>query len=256
MHGKRSRDGLPGLKESANMENEDPFPSGKTFAQSIIIVPKHSTPPIPIRTSNLSTAILKGPRAISISYTHSSNQGSDNESVRIEFDESLLETLVALSPPSIPTGKRDGSRNSISQKLSLSRLSTKKIKKKVHFNDQVIIHTIEYKQPKRVYGVTDTYLLIVTLREIWSRLDLDKDGFLNMVELKRFCLEVWEDINIDIPTIMCMYAKIDQKKGLTFHEWCRLVKDEDPELETFLDDLYDIFVEPSISMDQIESDFK
>jgi len=253
MHGKINRDGFTGLKESANMENEDTFPCERSFAESIILAAHHGSSPIPIRPHhgsspipirrNLSPAMLKAPRAISISYTHSSHLGSDNESARIEFDESLVETLVALAP---------ATRNSISQKLSLSRLSFKKIKKKVRFNEQVIIHTIEYKQPKRIYGVSDTYLLIVTLREIWSKLDLDKDGYLNMVELERFCLELWVETNVDIPIIMRMYAKTDQNKGLTFHEWCKLVKDEDPEMDTFVDDLYDIFVEPSTS----EPDYK
>jgi len=67
-----------------------------------------------------------------------------------------------------------------------------------------------------------------------------------MTELKRFCLEVWEESNIDI--VMGVYAKTDKDKGMTFHEWCSLVKDEDPDMKDFVDELYYIFVEPSDSV--------
>merc|ERR1712061_703789 len=96
---------------------------------------------------------------------------------------------------------------SLNTKLSLARKSTSAIKKrKVRFNDEVIIHTIEHSNQSNTLNVgLKVYVLAVIMREIWSKLDLDLDGYLNMKELKRFCLEVWE--RVDVETVMQSYAK-------------------------------------------------
>jgi len=249
--GQRSRGSFADLKaknkEGVNCAEHESSLFEPLFAQSIKLASSTYKNPA-AEERPLRYRLSKVPLSFALSYSRSSFRGSDSEAVRIDFDECEIEKLVALvSTPSLcdpaPTKKK-----SISMTLSLTRISQKNVKK-VRFNDKVIIHTIEYSTPKAFPGSSEAYVLIITLREIWSQLDLDKDGHLNTAELKGFCSEVWEDVNIDIPRIMDAYAKIDRIKGMRFHEWCCLVKDEDPDLDGFVDDLYDIFVEPFRSQD-------
>jgi len=134
------------------------------------------------------------------------------------------------------------------QQLSLSRksLSSHVPKKKVRFNDTVTIHRITYSDVRSSRAKPEMYKLVIFLREVWSKLDVDKDDFLNMSELKRFCGEVWEEPIGDIGAkkIMNVYAKTNPKKGMDFNEWCILIKDEDPDLQEFVEELYEIFVDP------------
>jgi len=188
-----------------------------------------------------------GPRNFSISYSHKYS-ASESEIVKIDVDESLIETVLSQRGVALST--------SVSTKYSLTRNkkhfrfrdmnSTHSLEseqsKHVRFNDKVVIHTIEYKQPKTVNAKSETYAIIVTLREIWSKLDLDNDGYLNIVEMKRFCSEVWEE-TFDVSSVLNLYAKSNPETGMTFYEWCKLVKDEDPHMSEFLDDIYEIFVE-------------
>lgn len=192
-----------------------------------------------------------GPRKFSISYSHKYS-ASESEIVKIDVDESLIETVLSkhrgIASSSISTRysvTRVPSRNKKQVRLndkSCLHTSENEQPKQVRFNDKVIIHTIEYEQPKTVNAKSETYAIIVTLREIWSRLDLDNDGYLNIVEMKRFCSEVWEE-TFDVSSVLGFYAKSDPETGMTFYEWCKLVKDEDPHMSEFLDDLYEIFVE-------------
>jgi len=219
------------VEDSCNTtEAKDTFPVEFEFPSTSPV-----TEPIKIAVlkDNNSSGYGSLSRAISISYSRC----SDRDKVRINVDEAIVKTLVSSVPRQHSV--------SISKRLTLSRISTsRRHRKKVRFNDKVVIHMIEYNEPKTVCANSDTYVLIITLREIWSKIDLDKDGFLNTAELKRFCLEVWEETNIDVPTVMSFYAKANPSKGMTFHEWCSLVKDEDEDVENFIDDLYYIFVEP------------
>jgi len=183
-------------------------------------------------------------RSVSISYSHPKSEQSHTKRVSIDVDESLILTLVS-------SNRRNQRLRSekLSERLSLKPVSSKtksKNKKNVRFNDNVIIHTIEYEKPKTVNAMNGTYVLVVTLREIWSQLDIDQDGYLNIAELKNFCYKVWEEADVNVHTILDFYAKVDKIKGMNFHEWCSLVQDEDPKMESFVDDLYDIFVDPSV----------
>lgn len=226
-----------------SFEAKDSFPNEIVSASRAVTEPIVPIPLISKISKPLTLASSPMSRSISISYSLS-KYARDKEKLRLDVDESLVRTLLANKR----SDGRTGPSQSLSMRLSLTRVSSRlKSKKKVRFNDHVVIHTIEYEQPKTVNAMSETYVLIVTMRDIWSRLDLDKDGHLNTAELKRFCLEVWEESDTDIPTIMDVYAKNNREMGINFHEWCSLVKDEDPEMESFIDDLYDIFVEPSVS---------
>jgi len=169
---------------------------------------------------------------ISISYSHSRHISSATPRASVDVDESLIRTLLSTH--------RTETNNT---KHSLTRRSTSiKKKRKVRFNDEVIIHTIEHSNHSDMANVgIKVYVLAVIMREIWSKLDLDLDGYLNMEELKRFCLEVWE--GVDLPAVMESYAKSHPQRGMTFHEWCTLVQDEDPYMEDFVEDLHEMFVE-------------
>jgi len=137
------------------------------------------------------------------------------------------------------------------------RLSPPKPKKKVRFADKVIIHRISVHKGSAP-APPETFRLIISLKEIWQYLDLDKDKYLNMRELRRFADEVWE--NEDLDEMMKSYAQ-HPNKGLSFGEWCAVMKEEEGDIDDLLDDLYDIFVEESVTEydekeDMVESDLK
>jgi len=125
-----------------------------------------------------------------------------------------------------------------------SMLSPIKPKKKVRFADKVIIHRISVHKGQTPAPPPETFRLIISLKEIWQYLDLDKDKYLNMRELRRFADEVWE--NEDINKMMKSYAQ-HPNKGLSFGEWCAVIKEEEGDIDDLLDDLYDIFVEESVT---------
>lgn len=127
--------------------------------------------------------------------------------------------------------------------MSLSyRLTPCKPKKKVRFADKVIIHRISVHKGQAPAPPPETFRLIISLKEIWQYLDLDKDKYLNMRELRRFADQVWE--NEDLDEMMRTYAQ-HPNKGLSFGEWCAVIKEEEGDIDDLLDDLYDIFVEES-----------
>jgi len=134
-----------------------------------------------------------------------------------------------------------------SSNISMSasyRLSPVKPKKKVRFADKVIIHRISVHKGQAPAPPPETFRLLISLKEIWQYLDLDKDKYLNMRELRRFADEVWE--NEDLDEMMRSYAQ-HPNKGLSFGEWCAVIKEEEGDIDDLLDDLYDIFVEESVT---------
>jgi len=141
------------------LEAKDSFPVDfPSRANTVPIEPKEQQG---IVASSLS-------RAVSISYSHSKYARSGR--LTFDVDESLILSLVS----SNPRDKKLHSQ-SLSLRLSLTRVSSKpnnsKRKKKVRFNDNVVIHTIEYEyeKPRTVHAMSETYVLVITLREIWSK---------------------------------------------------------------------------------------
>merc|ERR1719397_278584 len=208
--------------------NYFPFVKGKI---KIIESPERLT--LPFRESDFEGYRYSNSR-ISISYSHSRHISSGTPRASVDVDESLIRTLLS-------THRTE--TNSTKQKHSLTRKSTSiKKKRKVRFNDEVIIHTIEHRNHSNTINVgIKVYVLAVIMREIWSKLDLDLDGYLNVKELNRFCFEVWE--SVDLESVMESYAKSHPHRGMTFHEWCTLVQDEDPNMEDFVEDLHEMFVD-------------
>merc|ERR1719193_611571 len=133
-----------------------------------------------------------------------------------------------------------------------SRLSPPKPKKKVRFADKVIIHRISVHRGSAPAPPPETFKLIISLKEIWQYLDLDKDKYLNMRELRRFADEVWE--NEDLDKRQRPHAQ-HPNKGLSFGEWCAVIKEEEGDMDDLLDDLYDIFVEESVTEYDEKEDF-
>lgn len=120
--------------------------------------------------------------------------------------------------------------------------------KKVRFADEVTIHRVSiYKHSPVPYP--ETFKLIITLQCIWEILDEDKDGYLSLKELSTFADEVWEDENSE--KILKAYAK-NPEKGMNFDEWCYLIKDEDPQLNELVNDMYVLFVEGSNDSEEDE----
>jgi len=185
----------------------------------------------------LTRSPLSGDSCIS---PHSNSVSAATQKVDGGGDESLNMTFVS-NPKgdlSLPAGR-------ISAKLSPAGISAKNQRnERVRFDNNVTIRTIECNKSKTVKAKSWIYRVIVLLREIWSKLDLDRDGYLNKTELNYFCSEVYD--NFDLTNIMGFYAKSNQNKGMTFHEWCRLVHGEQPDISEFVEELYDIFVESSI----------
>jgi len=184
--------------------------------------------------------------------------------MKLEIDPRLVHTLQA-SPKQIarrPSARRSNlspSNRSCSNPfdclplldcaVSSSRVSNKP-KKKVRFADTVTIHRISVHKGKAP-PPPETFIMIISLREIWKQLDLDKDKHLNMSELRRFADEVWE--NEDVGKMMRSYAS-HPDKGLSFGEWCAVLKEEDADMTELIEDLYEIFVYESESEDDEKFD--
>jgi len=173
---------------------------------------------------------------------------SNQNKLNMEIDPRLVKNLQA---PQKPVKRRPSVRRSTrgldgsSTSLAARSSSTKKPAKKVRFADKVLIHRISVHK-NTAAPLPETFRLIVSLRQIWKELDLDKDKYLNMAELKRFVCEMWD--GEDSEEMMKNYAK-DPKKGMDFGDWCALLREEDPDLNDLIDDMYDIFLEESESDD-------
>jgi len=186
------------------------------------------------------------PPALSIYYSTSGNVYEQ----ALHIDEAVVGDLLSKKPRKQSFSQRFQMRRK-SSAVTVSKTSaasktkslSKKPKKKVRFDDNVIIHRIE--PPEVPTAVPETYKLLITIKQVWLNLDLDRDEHLNINELQRFCNEVWKEPNSDIHDIMKLYAKANPDKGINFSEWCSLIKDEDPDLKELVDDLYTIFVEVS-----------
>jgi len=152
-------------------------------------------------------------------------------------EEDLLEALSANSqkPLSVPA----------TQRFSLSRKSSY-IEKTHRLGEEVIIHQVTHVDREASEAKPEMYKLIIALKEVWMKLDLDEDSFLNLSELTRFCKQIWEEPEEDggAQQIMEVYAKEHPEKGMNFREWCILIKEEDPDLRDFVEELYEIFVDP------------
>jgi len=186
------------------------------------------------------------PSALSIYYSTSNNLHEQ----AVHIDEATVGELLSKKPRKQSLSqrfqiRRKSSAATVSKTTAASQTKSisKKPKKKVRFDDNVIIHRIE---PAGVpTAVPDTYKLVITIKQVWLHLDLDRDKHLNIYELRRFCNDVWEDSDKDVHDIMKLYAKANPEKGMNFNEWCSLIKDEDPHLKELVDYLYTIFVEAS-----------
>lgn len=185
--------------------------------------------------------------------------GVSQPKIKLEIDPRLVNTLQA-SPkqiarrPSVRRSNFSPSNRSCSGpfdclplldcKLSSYKLSNKP-KKKVRFADTVVIHRISVHKGSAP-PPPEMFIMIISLREIWKQLDLDKDKHLNMSELRRFADEVWE--NEDVGKMMRSYAS-HPNKGLSFGEWAAVLKEEDADMTELIEDLYEIFVYESESED-------
>jgi len=171
---------------------------------------------------------------------YSSPQDLHEQTVLV--DESLVKALEAPDDQLLhpPIQRFSTNRRSLSNSIP---------KKKVRFNETVTIHRISYQSVGISKAKPAMYKLVILLREVWIKLDVDEDSHLNISELKRFCHDVWEEPFDDAGAtkIMSLYAKVDPSKGMNFNEWCLLIKDEDPDLNEFVEELYEIFVDPSMS---------
>jgi len=154
-------------------------------------------------------------------------------------DDELLEALSA--KPQAQVAKPT------TQRLSLSRKSVSYIQKRHRLNEDVIIHKVTHGDEEGPVANPEMYKLVIALREVWIKLDLDEDNFLNLSELTRFCKQIWEEPVEDggAKKIMEVYAKEHPEKGISFREWCILIKEEDPDLRDFVEEIYDIFVDPA-----------
>jgi len=156
----------------------------------------------------------------------------------IFVEEELVEALSANPQKQV--------RIPASQRFSLSRKSSSHIPKKNRLNEDVIIHEVTHDKDAREAN-PEMYKLVIALKEVWMKLDLDEDSFLNLSELTRFCKQIWEEPVEDggAQRIMEVYAKEHPEKGVSFREWCILIKEEDPDLKEFVEEIYEIFVDPS-----------
>jgi len=154
-------------------------------------------------------------------------------------EDELLEALSAMPEKQVP--------KPATQRLSLSRKSVSYIQKRYRLNEDVIIHGVNYGDEEGPVAKPEMYKLVIALREVWIKLDLDDDSFLNLSELTRFCKQIWEEPVEDggAKKIMEVYAKEHPEKGMNFREWCILIKEEDPDLKDFVEEIYEIFVDPA-----------
>lgn len=163
----------------------------------------------------------------------------------IFVDEDLLEALAAKPQQQLPVPA--------TQRLSLSRRSTSYMKRKDRLNEDV---RIVYADSGASKAKPELYKLVIALNEVWKKLDIDQDNHLNMSELTRFCKKIWEEPVEDggAGKIMEVYADEHPEKGVNFHEWCILIKEEDPDLQEFVEEIYEIFVDPADSQLATESE--
>jgi len=136
---------------------------------------------------------------------------------------------------SLQSDKSAGPKNCLRSSSSIAS----KPKKKVRFAEKVTIHRISVRRDSAP-PTPETFIMIINLREIWKKLDLDRDKHLNMSELKRFADKVWEDE--DVEDMIDTYAA-HPEKGLCFGEWCAVLKEEEGDFDELMDELYSIFVE-------------
>jgi len=188
-----------------------------------------------------------------------SRNNTDPEKAQIEYssksnvleqtifvDEELLEALAAKPQQQLPVPA--------TQRLSLSRRSASYVKRKDRLNEDVrIVYAADSGASK---AKPELYKLVIALNEVWKKLDIDQDNYLNMSELTRFCKKIWEEPVEDggAQKIMEVYADEHPEKGVNFHEWCILIKEEDPELQEFVEEIYEIFVDPADSQFITESE--
>jgi len=132
-----------------------------------------------------------------------------------------------------------GPKNCLRSDANISFSKASKPKKKVRFADNVTIHRISVHKDSAP-PPPETFIMIINLREIWKKLDLDRDKHLNRSELKRFVDQVWE--NEDVDCMIESYAA-HPEKGLCFGEWCAVLKEEEGDMDELIDELYTIFVE-------------
>jgi len=256
-------DVLVDLTDNKNPENES---SLTVNIKNLSLLSTQHSAPIPIQES-----IVVPTRKPSQSFlmTYSAGAAKSLPKLKMEIDPRLVAKLQS-SPKLVP--RRPSARRSnlsscnkspssarsagpfdclpildmaLSSNVSPSasyRLSPVKPKKKVRFADKVVIHRISVHKGQAPAPPPETFRLIISLKEIWQYLDLDKDKYLNMRELRRFADEVWE--NEDLDEMMMSYAQ-HPNKGLSFGEWCAVIKEEEGDIDDLLDDLYDIFVEES-----------
>jgi len=159
----------------------------------------------------------------------------------IFVEDELLEVLSAKPQQQLPIP------TTTTQRLSLSRKSMSGVQKKLRVNEDVIIHRITHADKEASQANPEMYKLVIALKEVWRKLDLDADNYLNLSELTRFCKQIWEEPVEDggAQKIMEVYAKEHPEKGVNFHEWCILIKEEDPDLRDFVEEIYEIFVDPA-----------
>jgi len=160
-----------------------------------------------------------------------------NQTILVE--DELLEALSAKPEKHL--------QKPATERLSLSRKSVSYIQKKHHLNEDVIIHRVTHGDNEGPVAKPEMYKLVIALREVWIKLDLDDDSFLNISELTRFCKQIWEEPVEDggANKIMEVYAKEQPEKGINFREWCILIKEEDPDLKDFVEEIFEIFVDPA-----------
>jgi len=166
--------------------------------------------------------------------------------VPVEFIASLTDTSQVKQEKRKPTPRRS-QLNTPASDVVIQPFPVKQ-KKKVRFAEEVTIHNISacnYSPSAK----PETFKLIVALQCIWATLDEDEDGYLNLEEFSYFVSEVWE--NEDSKGMLKSYTK-NPEKGMDFDEWCTLLKEEDPTLHGFVDELFEIFVEVSDDSDDEE----
>jgi len=142
---------------------------------------------------------------------------------------------------SLQNANSAGPKNCLGSDANIPFSKASKPKKKVRFADNVTIHRISVHRDSNPPPPPETFIMIINLKEIWKKLDLDRDKHLNRSELKRFVDQVWE--NEDVDCMIESYAA-HPEKGLCFGEWCAVLKEEG-EMEELMDELYTIFVEES-----------
>jgi len=206
-------------------------------------------------SNNSNAPVVVENREPSESFEMTYSERNSQNQLKLEIDPRLVSRLQA---PQKQVQRRPSRRRSTARASEclplldvVSSIKAPKPKKKVRFADNVTIHRISIHK-----GATapspETVRFIISLRGVWKQLDLDKDKYLNMTELRRFADELWEDE--DVEELMKNYAA-HPDKGMSFGEWCALLKEEDPDLTDLIEDLYEIFVEESETEDD-EKDFK